>query len=415
MKHISTKVLLFLFLIITQWSTSQSKTSYLKDNRQSLLEEHFAFKQINFKIIGFGAYHGSAKTEEAELALLKSLLKQGSIKYYLPETDYSTGHYFNEYLKTGDTILLKQLVNHYGKRVPQERAVEVVKKWKILKSINDTLPISNKLTVVGIDGIVSYPCTAKHLVSFIDNNISFKEINHLQELFQVTIDNHSQTYNEAVKEVLRSFVANYENTILREKLIISDDSGFKHIIKNLKESFEKYNREQLIYDNYIYLSSQYNFYDKPQFLRYGFFHIEKEREYDTASFFTKLIENKVYKRKEVISIIGYLTKSAVLWDTFYDEFGKFKSHTIEKGFGIGDYWKEYFHGIKYLKRNKLSDLTLFRLNSGSSPYHLSYGDLVEVRSILSRPLKKVFKNKTTTNFLDYAVLISNSQANTPLK
>ena len=70
---------------------------------------------------------------------MKSLIKNKSIKYYLPETDFSIAHYFNEYLKNGDTILLKDLVTLYGIRVPQERTIEVYKKWQELKNIKKVL------------------------------------------------------------------------------------------------------------------------------------------------------------------------------------------------------------------------------------------------------------------------------------
>ena len=147
---------------------STNKTDYLKKNCCDLNTPDFDFPQKNFKIIGFGAYHGSAKTEEAEYALLKSLTKNGTIKYYLPETDFSIGHYLNEYLKTGDTILLKDLIVHYGVRVPQDKSIETYEKWKEIKKLNDGLPEKDKLTVVGIDLQVNYKYTSKHVLEIID-------------------------------------------------------------------------------------------------------------------------------------------------------------------------------------------------------------------------------------------------------
>ena len=70
----------------------------------------FIFPQKGFKIMGYGANHGSSKTEDAEIILLKSLIQNGQIKFYVPETDFSIAHFFNEYLNSGDTILLKDLV-----------------------------------------------------------------------------------------------------------------------------------------------------------------------------------------------------------------------------------------------------------------------------------------------------------------
>jgi len=87
---------IFLFVITTFQIQAQSKQDYLKRHRYDLRDASFSFPETDFKIIGFGAYHGSVKTEEASLNLLKALTKEGKIKYYFPETDYSTAHYYIE-------------------------------------------------------------------------------------------------------------------------------------------------------------------------------------------------------------------------------------------------------------------------------------------------------------------------------
>ena len=163
-------LLLFLLAFITLQANSQNKTAYLEKNRFDLNASNFRFPQSDFKIIGFGAYHGSAKTEKVEYALLKSLTKDGTIKYYLPETDFSIAHYFNQYLNTGDSLLLKDLVYNYGARVPQEKSIETYEKWKKIKLLNDKLQEKDKLTVVGIDLLVTYQYTSKHLLELIDYN-----------------------------------------------------------------------------------------------------------------------------------------------------------------------------------------------------------------------------------------------------
>jgi len=131
-------------------------------------------------------------------------------------------------------------------------------------------------------------------------------------------------------------------------------------------------------------------------------------------FFTRLIEQNIYERNNVITVIGYLTKSEVLWDKTYDKQGNYQSFTTEKGYGIGDYWKEYFKGIKNLKRTKLSDITLFRLNNEKSPYN-NGTDLKEIKLFLKKSNGKVLKGKATTDFIDYAVLISNSKNQVPIE
>lgn len=121
--------IIILVLVFIQSGFSQSKNNYLKCNRFDLLNSNFEFPQKDFKLIGFGAYHGSQETENVENILLEKLIQNKKIKYYLPETDFGIAYYFNQYLKSGDTILLKDLVNHYGLRVPQEKTIETYNKW----------------------------------------------------------------------------------------------------------------------------------------------------------------------------------------------------------------------------------------------------------------------------------------------
>ncbi len=396
---------------------SQSKVAYLRDNNFDLNSQNFNFPQKDFKIIGFGAYHGSAKTEQVEYSLLKSLANQGVIKFYLPETDFSIAHYFDQYLISGDTLLLKDLVKHYGIRVPQEKSVETYDKWKEIRKLNQRLLKDKKLAVVGIDKIVSYKYTSKHLLEITDFKASReKSLNDLVTMVKTDTTDFSPYYNSYSKLVLKEFVSDYELNPAKFTRIIKNKIAFSHIISNLKESFDdSSNREVVIFNNYQQLLNVYRFDQNAQFLRFGFFHIEKEREGNNASFFSMLIEKQIYQRNQVISVIGYLTDSHVLWDLEYDDNGDYKSFTTEGGMGIGDYEKEYFRGIDILKKTKISDKTLFRLNQINSPYNDGVPNLIEIIMTDEKSNGVDVEGKSTTDFLDYAILISNSKANTPIE
>jgi len=411
------KFLIILLAFVTLQSYAQSKIKYLQNNRFDLTSADFDFPQKDFKIIGFGAYHGSAKTEQTEHELLKSLTKNGTIKYYMPETDFSIGHYFNKYLQTGDTLLLKDLVEQYGIRVPQEKSIETYKKWKGIKSLNDSLPKDKRLTVIGIDEIVSYKYTSKHLLELIDFKSNHEEsLKKVVNMVKTDTTDFSPYYDSFSKGVLKNFVSDYEKNPSKFENDINDKFLFDHIIKNLKLTFDdSSSREQMIFNNYKHLASLYKFDHNPQFLRFGFFHLEKEREGNDLPFFAMLIENKIYKRNEILSVIGYLTESRVLWDIIYDDNGDYKSFTTKGGYGIGDYEKEYFRGIENLKKTKISDITLFRLNKKNTPYNDRIPDLIEIIMTDEKSNGEKVKGKSTTDFMDYAVLISNSKASTPIQ
>lgn len=410
-----------LLTIISFSSYSQNKQEYLKNNRFDLSASKFQFPEKDFTIIGFGAYHGSVKIEDAEIALLKSLNFNKSIKYYLPETDYSIAHYFNKYLIDGDTLLLKDLVTISGMRVPQERTIEVYEKWKKLKKLNDQLPKRDRLTIVGIDIQVNYKYVSKHILELLKESKNERPaIKEIRQMVNSDTTSYSLGDLSFAYKVLKGFVLDYEKNKMEYQKIVSAKAEFNHIIKNLNISFnhskEYRNRDNVMYENYLSLDSIYNFKDNPQFLRMGFSHIEKSREGSTgyAYFFTRLIENKICEKSKVLSIIGYYTDSEVLWDELYDNTGNYTGYTVEGGFGIGDYEKEYFKGIQNLKDTKVSDKTLFKLNNKNSPYTINEPDLIEIIMEDEKSNGDAVKGMSTLDFLDYALLISNSRASTPI-
>lgn len=111
-----------------------SQSDYLSENRQDLIVNP-TIEIGASKIIGFGALHGSSKTEDTEILLIQSLVNNQGLEYYFPETDFSTANYFQEYIETGDEQLLEELIKEYKKRVPQEGSIEVFDKWKKLRPL----------------------------------------------------------------------------------------------------------------------------------------------------------------------------------------------------------------------------------------------------------------------------------------
>jgi hypothetical protein len=348
--------------------------------------------------------------------LLENLIKKNSIKYYLPETDFGIAYYFNQYLKSGDTILLKDLVKHYGERVPQEKTIETYNKWKHIKKINDNQLTKDKIEVVGIDLIVTYKYTSKLLIELFQiEKGKYKSYDNLVEMVKIDTTDYSPNYDSYSKNILKNFITDYENDKTYFHSITNNKTITDNLIENIKLTLKNQDREKIIFENYLHLSQLYNFNSSPQFVRMGFFHIEKDRENNYPSFFTRLIENNIYKKEQIISIVGFLTKSRVLWDLKYNDKKEYISYTTEGGYGIGDYWKEYFKGINKLKKNRLSNLTLYHLNNENSPYKKNQRDLMEIKLFLKKSNKNDLKDKTTTDYFDYAILISNSQANKPIE
>ena len=406
----------FIFIVltcVTLFVFTSDKISYLQKNSYDLTQNNFEFPKEEFKLLGFGAYHGSQKTEAVELSLFTALKKQHNIKYYIPEMDYSTAYYFNKFLQKGDTILLKDLLMHYA--VPQDRSIGTYNKWKKLKKLNDGYAVDKKITVVGVDWIASYKYPSIHLLEILKRNKKRPILKEIKQLISTDTAIYSSGYNGYAKNLMRRFVNDYEKN--SEEFIIEtkDKFMFDYVFNNIKYTLKPAVREPIIYKNYIALNSAFNFKENKQFTRYGFFHLEKNREGNFIPFFAQLLENDFYKKEELISVIGYLTKSRVLWERTYDEDGNYKGYVVEAGFGIGDYEKEYFRGIENLKATKLSDITLYNLKAEHTPYNENTPDLIEIIMPGKKSNSEAVKGKSTTSFLDYAVLISNSKANRPIE
>ena len=110
----------------------------------------------------------------------------------------------------------------------------------------------------------------------------------------------------------------------------------------------------------------------------------------------------------------YFTDSKVVWDELYDPQGNYNGYMVEEDFGKRDYQKEYFRGIQNLKDTKLSERTLFRLNKTNSPYLINEPDLIEVIMENEKSNGDAVKGMSTFDFLDYAILISNSKESIPI-
>ncbi|MFD1552925.1 hypothetical protein ACFR9R_12105 [Putridiphycobacter roseus] len=407
-----TKITLLLLLLV-QITFGQDRTDYLSNNSIDLRKNSPVITETDFNIIGFGALHGSAKTYDAELSLLSSLVEKNDLDYYIIETNYSQAFYFQEYLNTGDEKLLKELTLSFQTMVAQEGTIETFNHWKNIRALNLKHP-NQPIKVIGCDVVNEYRFPIKHILHLTKDDHTWKARQKLKELSnQKELD--FSMWDKEINSIIKPFVQDYLTNKEKYKELITDIKIFDHIINNINHNFEdKREREKIVFENYMFLHQKLNLSDKKQFAKYGYFHIQKEREGNYPSFFTRLIENEVYERNKVITIMGYLTDSKVLWDKKYDKNGNYKNYTTKAGFGISDYWREYFKGIKNLKKSKLSDLTMFKLNQDNSPYSIGT-DLVEIKMFLKDYNKTKLKGKNTLLFIDYAILISESKEQVPIE
>lgn len=405
--------LTFSLILLTSIIFAQSKTDYLSQNRVDLRSEKPNLTETDFKIIGFGALHGSSKTYEAELNLVKWLLGNDMLDYYIIEANFSQAFFVQRYLETGDEELLKELTYAFQTMVSQEGTIETFNHWKNVRSLLEKYP-ERTIKIIGCDVVNEYKYPIKHILQLTKDNGSWTQRQAIEKAISQE-DLNSTIWNKELNEIVKEFVQDYLSNKEKYATQIDDIWTYEHIIQTINYNFqENREREKIIFDNYSSLKSRFKLENKKQFVKYGYFHIQKYKEGNYPSFFTRLIENNVYDRNNIVTIMGYLTKSKVLWDKKYDERGNYKGYTTKAGYGISDYWKEYFKGIKNLKKTKLSDLTMFKLNQENSPY-ANGTDLVEIKMFFKDYNTSKLKGKNTLQFIDYAILIGNSKEQVPIE
>ena len=415
---------IIVLLFLSQITFAQNRKAYLAENRVDLRQRNSTLiSETDFNIIGFGAYHGSAKTYEAELVLLNSLAEHALLDYYVVEGNMSQAHFFQEYLQNGDENLLKELVDAYQTIVVQEGTIDTYNFWRKLRSQALSYP-EQPLHIIGCDIVWEYKFPIRHLLELTEDDNTWQEREGLKALLRKDKLDFSVWGNQTseVSNALKKFVNAYLlNSEVYERHL-KDQATFNFLINsinhNFQEVFEKdqnrIDREEIIYDNFLVLHEKLSLGDKRLFAKYGVFHIQKAREDDYPSFFTRLIENNVYERDQVITINAYLTKSKSLGRKLYDENGHYNSYSTYSGVDLDDHWKSHFKGIRRLKRAKASDLTLFKLNQVDSPYSVST-DLIEIKIPFKDYNGSDLKGKNTLQFIDYALLIVHSDEQVPME
>ena len=98
--------------------------------------------------------------------------------------------------------------------------------------------------------------------------------------------------NKETIQLLKNFINDYETNKNLYVNQINDTISFHHILKNISRNFEEErDREKIIFENYVYLKDIFHLETKKQLVKYGFFHLQKERE-------QKEIEERERKERE---------------------------------------------------------------------------------------------------------------------
>lgn len=244
----------------------------------------------NNEIFIAGESHGSVKSIDMNLYLLKYFVERGNIKYILYEDGYASAQYLNIYLDTGDESILEDLF--YKIRGTMSYTMENYNFLKGVYEYNVTLEEEKKLRFIGIDK--ENPLVAiKYIRSLLPTAEPTDDIT--EEFISVIKELSKSTYIDKSKEAIQ-LLSDGEKEI--EKYLGKHYFDLTFTLKNLAVSEGQLDREDLLINNFIEL---YEYLPKGKFFgQFGGAHTNLSP--NTKSLASYLQNNYEKTKDKVISI-----------------------------------------------------------------------------------------------------------------
>lgn len=392
-------IILSLGILIFINTTYKHTDQYLKRNHTDLnLDDDNNFlgleilsKDIkNKKIILSGEHHNLSENHKVELKLLKYFQKEIGVNYYLAEVGYADSYFLNKYLGSGDEIILKNYFNIYKnqKYYTEEQYNFYVNMYKF----NQTLPKDKQIKVIGAD--IESKATYSYIFDVIKDNENITyELKSLMEKLRDFNYNSSTSFTNIFNS-LNELTEDIEVNESKYKNLFNDEfEGFKLVIKNLTDMTNsalsgrtKYDslRDRHIYENFKLIDS--NIENAVYFGQWGNFHVLQDSFYSNIDlcnidYFASLLNKDLKYKGKILSInYGY----------YFDDNKYLYGYS-----SIDEYlFKDYL--------NSQSKATIFRLDNRTSPFKEKSINIFSTNAIN-------YKNKPTTNFFQYLILIRNSE------
>ena len=246
----------------------------------------------NNEIFIAGESHGSVKSIDMNLYLLKYFVERGNVKYILYEDGYASAQYLNIYLDTGDESILEDLF--YKIRGTMSYTMENYNFLKGVYEYNVTLEEEKKLRFIGIDK--ENPLVAiKYIRSLLPTAEPTDDIT--EEFISVIKELSKSTYIDKSKEAIQ-LLSDGEKEI--EKYLGKHYFDLTFTLKNLAVSEGQLDREDLLINNFIEL---YEYLPKGKFFgQFGGAHTNLSPNTKSLAAY---LQNNYEKTKDKVISINY--------------------------------------------------------------------------------------------------------------
>lgn len=440
-------VLLFGALLICHTISAQDIENYVKEHAQTSGKKDFSIefgesKLLDANLIFFGFIHGGATAQSMDFELLKFAMVKGGAQYYAPEVNVSQAFFLNKYLVSGNIEYLDFALYFYTLKVPQDASVQLREKWIKIHKLNQQLPKSKRIQVIGTDtpfyGDKRLAIT--HLAYLLaDTRTGDPMVDSLKYFTSMDLDVRNiwsgkpalplvekygghiydyvyprdsrygfskrfATYYEENKSELRQTLKPY-GIDPSEIFDYKGDDREEHIFKN----FEKYVIPLIRDGNKVYSN-------------FGYAHVHQHEIYGRDYLACKI--KKQYPEVRQHTVLGLLAKSSVLkgrkWkksDEVISERGLVFERMVSKGHSTSKSWDghglfEQLEGVKFLltasKREEILFMDLTREQSpfADKPYLVAY----------QRGGKgtQIDPGSNTLDYFQFVLLMIRSEPNVPL-
>lgn len=417
--------LLFILLLQLPVFSQKDVLPFLKKNngefyaelqKSALLDAGFSANRYIF----LGEIHGFAEPQQVDLALFKRLNSRDSFNYYIAEIDDAKAWLLNEYLATGNELLLEDVFYSWKQDTAQWSNKQYFEKFRELHAYQQSLPAQKKFTVVGVDQPQDLIITLRYFkLLFTKTSLFVDEVRQLEK----ALEEQSLPLIEQTAKILLDRISS-------EKDASQQVYGINYVkIALLLNNLQGINqsRDFSMYQNLKNYVAAYELETKKMYGFLGMFHC-LQTSYNNVTPFAQLV--RMNMSEQTCTILGYYTDGFIMMPYI----GQMKQMLLA---AVVDQMKgshpDFAHTDRYValpysnsqsnpfmekvaEIEKLEQLAnpssvhLFRLTGKDSPFN-KQSTYAQVNGAMGLQLTN--KNDATTKAFQYILLIRNVNPASP--
>lgn len=344
------------------------------------------------RFIMTGETHGIAANYELEFMLLKHLVEENWLDYYVPELPFSFCYFLSQYLENGEEMILTRLFEPLQGTFSWTN--EAKQHWRKVRSLYQSLPLDRRFSLIGIEVEHQARNTQWMMLDLLPDQavppFLQNKVGELMNLVDIDNDNYLVFYSLA-----QDFNALLDNqAVAMQEYLGESFELFQEVVELAMVTYEARNddvfsskREAIIFENF--LRHEALFANGNSFGQWGANHIYRQNIDNVSWLAAKINQDPTSPLQGDFYSILYL---------YHDCKALLKNPYRE-----ANYSNLLF--VKDFKKMAQQDYTLFRLDQGNSPFT---EDLIWPSNSVS------LTEGVTTDYVQSILLVRDSPAATTL-